>query len=61
MGGSPGLVVLGGYSCSEGHGFESQHCRCTGLTFFHVYLFVKIVMIVWKDENKQKGGGDCPF
>ena len=25
LGGSPGLVVMGGYSCSEGHGFKSQH------------------------------------
>ena len=25
-GGSPGLVVMGGDSCSEGCGFESQHC-----------------------------------
>ena len=22
---SPGLVVMGGDSCSEGHGFKSQH------------------------------------
>ena len=24
-GGSPGLAVMGGDSCSEGRGFESQH------------------------------------
>ena len=28
VGGSPGLVVMGGDSCSEGRGFESQY---TGL------------------------------
>ena len=25
LGGSPGLVVMVGDSCSEGHGFEIQH------------------------------------
>ena len=30
MGGSPGLVVMGGDSSSEGHGFESQHCILDG-------------------------------
>ena len=25
LGGSPGLVVIGGDSCSEGRGFESWH------------------------------------
>ena len=24
-GGGPGIVVMGGDSCSEGHGFKSQH------------------------------------
>ena len=25
LGRSPGLVVMGGDSCSKGHGFESRH------------------------------------
>ena len=29
-GGSPGLVVMGGDSCTEGHGFDSQHCVLDG-------------------------------
>ena len=36
MGGSPGLVVMGGGSCSEGRGFESQHHILDG--HFHIYL-----------------------
>ena len=42
MGGSPGVVVLGGGSCSEGRGFKSLHCI---LDIFHVYLLLKIVMM----------------
>ena len=26
VGGSPGLVVMGGDSCCDGRGFKSQHC-----------------------------------
>ena len=37
VGGSPGLVVMGGDSCSEGCGFESQHRILDG-HFFHIYL-----------------------
>ena len=28
---------------------------------FHIYLFEKIVMAVWKDKNKQKKADDGPF
>ena len=36
MGGSPGLVVMGGDTCSEGRGFESKHHILYGpfFTFF---------------------------
>ena len=50
--GSPGLVVKGGDSWSEGHGFKSQHRILDG-HFSHMFV-VKIVMFVWKDENKWK-------
>ena len=30
LGGSPGLVVMGGDSCSEGRGFESQRRKLDG-------------------------------
>ena len=44
VGGSPGLVVMGGDSCSEGCGFESQHRILDG----HVsHLFViKVLLFV---------------
>ena len=58
-GGSPGLVVMGGDSCSRGHGFESQHHILDGL-FSHFFV-IKIEMFVWKDENKQKEARDGPL
>ena len=36
MGGSPGLVVMGGDSCSEGRGLDSQIRILEG--HFHIYL-----------------------
>ena len=60
LGGSPGLVVMGGYSCSEGHGFKSQHRMLDG--HFSNWFVDKIVMFVCTaDENKQKEAGDGPF
>ena len=35
-GGSPGLVVLGGGSCSEDCGFKPQHCK--PYVHFQIYL-----------------------
>ena len=35
--GSPGLVVVGGDSCSEGRGFNSQHCILDG-QFSHPFV-----------------------
>ena len=52
--GSPGLVVTGGDSWSEGCGFKSQHSTLDG-HFSHI-LVVKIVMFVSEDENKLKRG-----
>ena len=43
MGGSPGLVVMGGHSCTEGHVFESQYHILDG-HFSHVFV-VKIVTL----------------
>ena len=60
MGGSPGLVVMGGHSCSKGSEFESLHHILDG--HFFTYLFdVKFVMCVWKDENKWKRGRVWPI
>ena len=41
---SPGLVVMGGDSCSKGCGFKSQHRILDG-HFSHLFV-VKIVMFV---------------
>ena len=43
MGGSPGLVVMGRDSHSEGRGFDSQHRILDG-HFSHLFV-VKIVMM----------------
>ena len=43
LGGSPGLVVMGGDSCSKGRGFKSWHRRLDG-DFSHIFI-VKIVTI----------------
>ena len=53
---SPGLVVMGGDSCPEGCGFESQHHILDG-HFFTLFV-VKIVMFVWKYKNKWKRDWD---
>ena len=43
-------MVMGGDSCSEGCGFESQHCKLDG-HFSHLFV-VRIVLLVQKEENK---------
>ena len=52
--GSPGLVDMGEDSCTEVCGLKSQHHLMYG-HFFHIFV-VKIVMFVWRDENKLKSG-----
>ena len=54
MGGSPGLVVMGGDSCAKSREFESWHHIMDG-HFSHLFD-IKIVICVWKDENKWKRG-----
>ena len=55
-GGGPGLVVMGGDSCSKVRGFESRrHMLNEHNIFLHIFV-VRIVMFVWKDENKWKRG-----
>ena len=48
------LVVMGGYLCSEDRGFKPHHRILDG-HFLHIFV-VKIVIIVWKDENKRERG-----
>ena len=51
-GGSPGLVVMRGDSCTEGGRFESQHHKLDG--HFFTYICCKIIMFVWNFEIKTK-------
>ena len=59
MGVSPGLVVMGGDSCSKGREFESGHHIMDG-HFSHLFV-VKIVMFVWRNETKWKRGQGWPI
>ena len=43
VGGSPGLVVMRGDSCSEGCGFESQHRILNG--HFFTLICCQIVLV----------------
>ena len=45
LGGSPGLVFMGGDSCSKGHEFESRHRILDGHDNFSHLFVVKIVMM----------------
>ena len=50
------LVVLGGDSCSEGGGFESQRRILVGHDIFSHWFIVKIVLFVWKRPKINKKG-----
>ena len=59
-GGSLGLVVMGGDSCSEGSRFKSQ-CRI-GWTFFTLISCKNyIVVCLKKTKINEKEAGDGPF
>ena len=53
MGGSPGLVVMGDDSCSEGHVFES-YTPYTGWTFF-------TLICCKRPKINEKEAGVVPF
>ena len=52
LGMSPGLVVMGGDSCSEGRWFESQYSILDG--HFSHWFVVKIVMFSCRKINKKR-------
>ena len=52
-------MVMGGDSCSERGGFESQHCILDRL-FPHLFD-VKFVMMFEKMKIYEKEAGDGPF
>ena len=55
MGGSPGLVVMGGDSRSKGCGFESRHCILEG-HFSHIFVVKICNVCLKKTKNKRKRG-----
>ena len=60
LGGSPGLVVMGGDSCTEGRGFNPV--PNTGWTFFTLICSKIVLMFVWKRPKlNEKVAGDGPF
>ena len=58
LGGSPGLVVMRGDSCSEGREFESRHRILDG-HFSNIFV-VKIVMFE-RTKIDEKEGEHGPF
>ena len=48
MGGSPGLVVTGGDSCSKGGGFESRHHILDGHDIFFILICCKNCIVCLK-------------
>ena len=46
MVGSPGLMVMGGDSCSKGRGFVSRRLKLDGHNIFSHIFVVRIVMFV---------------
>ena len=58
MGGSPGLVVMGGDSRSEGRGFESRHRILDG----HFFTYCKNCNVCLKRPKiNEKEAGVGPF
>ena len=57
VGGSPGLVVIGRDSCSEGRGFKSRHCKLDGN--FFTFICCKNCNICSKINEKEAEVG--PF
>ena len=51
LGGSPGLVVMGGDSRSKGRGFESWRRILDGHEIFHVDLLQKLYCLFEKDQK----------
>ena len=59
---SPGLVVMGGDSHTEGRGFESQCRILDGHDIFSHWFVVKnCIVCLKKTENKRKRGRDWPI
>ena len=53
MGGSPGLVVMGGDSCPKVVGLNPGTIYWMNI-FSHKFVVKIVKMFVWKDKNKMK-------
>ena len=53
LGGSPGLVVMGGDSCFKGCEYKSQHLILDGY-FFHIPICCKFFNVCWKRQKQMK-------
>ena len=49
---SPGLVVMGGYSCSKGRGFQSRYHLLDG-HFSHIFVAKKLIFEKTKINEKE--------
>ena len=56
---SPGLVVMGVDSRSDGRGFESRHCMDT--TFFKLICCKNCIVCLKRPKMNEKEAGDSPF
>ena len=57
LGGSPGLVVMGDYSCSRSSGFESLRHTLGGHDIFSHWSVVKIVLFLKRPKTNKKMTG----
>ena len=51
---------MGGDSCSEGRGFESQHHKLDG-HFLHINFLHKFYYCLKRPKIKEKDAGNGPF
>ena len=61
VGGSPGLVLMGGDSCSKGCGFKLRHCILDGHFFTLICCKNCNDVCLKKTENKLKRGQGWPI
>ena len=60
MGGSPGLVIKGGDSLSEGYEFESWHWTLDG-HFFKLICCKICIVGLKRPKINEKAADDCPL
>ena len=61
MGGSPGLVVMGGDSRYKGRGFESRCCMLDGHDIFTLICCKNCIVCLKRPKINEKEAGVGPF